>query len=103
MLVGTARECTTVGQAGSEYPSLVQDVIEELIRAVSVKEGITFPTGTVERLASYTDVVADFPCAVKEFSWRNQYFYNLGDDQCPIHNRLLRECQTKGLLSFVLP
>jgi hypothetical protein len=103
MLVGAAKECSSVGQAGSNYKELVESVISELVSAVEAKERISFPEGVIERLASYTDVVTDFPCAVKEFEWRNQYFYNLGDDKCPIHNGLLRECETKGFLGFKLP
>ena len=103
MLVGTAKECQSVGQAGKDHKDLVEQVISELVAAVSAKEGISFPSGTIERLAAYTDVVTDFPCAVKEFEWRNQYFYNLGEEACPTHNGLLRECQEKGLLSFALP
>lgn len=103
MLVGTAKECKSVGQAGADYAELVETVVNELVAAVSAKEGITFPPGTMQRLAAYTDVVTDFPCAVKEFEWRNQYFYNLGDDACPTHNGLLRECAEKGFLGFSLP
>jgi hypothetical protein len=104
MLVGTAKECTSVGQAGAEHADLVRQVIQELVQAVETKEPtIVFASGTLERLAAYTDVVADFPCAVKEFPWRNQYFFNLGDEICPTHNALLRECQSKGFLSFELP
>jgi hypothetical protein len=103
MLVGTARGCTSVGQAGADHAELVEQVVNELVAAVSAKEGITFEEGTMKRLAAYTDVVTDFPCAVKEFEWRNQYFYNLEDDACPTHNELLRECAEKGLLSFELP
>ena len=102
MLVGMAKDCKSVGQAGSEHTQLVQDVISELISAVSAKEGISFPEGTIERLAAYTDVVADFPCGVKEFEWRNKYFYDLGD-ACPIHNGLLKECAENGKLAFDLP
>lgn len=102
MLVGTAKDCKSVGQAGSEYTQLVQDVISELKSAVSSKEGLSFPEGTIERLAAYTDVVADFPCGVKEFEWRNKYFYDLGD-ACPIHNALLKECAETGKLAFDLP
>eukprot|EP00804_Cyclotella_cryptica_P008764 CCRYP_015623-RC/>CCRYP_015623-RC protein AED:0.07 eAED:0.07 QI:213/0.8/0.66/1/0.8/0.66/6/1170/706 len=91
MLVGTAKDCKSVGQAGSEHTQLVQDVISELVSAVSAKEGIAFPEGTIERLAAYTDVVTDFPCGVKEFEWRNKYFYDLVE-ACPIHNGLLKEC-----------
>lgn len=103
MLVGAAKECSSVGQAGSEHAELVEQVVNELVAGVAEKEGITFKPGTMERLAAYTDVVTDFPAAVKEFEWRNQYFYNLGDDVCPTHNGLLRECAEKGLLSFELP
>lgn len=103
MLVGAAKECSSVGEAGSKYGELVEQVVNELIAAVSKKEGIVFKAGAMERLAAYTDVVADFPAAVKEFEWRNQYFYNLGDEMCPTHNGLLRECMEKGFLSFELP
>lgn len=103
MLVGTAKGCASVGQAGADYKDLVESVIKELAGAVSAVEGITFPEGTLERLSAYTDVVADFPCGVKEFEWRNKYFYDLGDAACPTHNSLLRECAEKGLLGFELP
>jgi hypothetical protein len=103
MLVGTAKECSSVGQAGSDHTELVEKVVNELIAAVSAKEGITFSEGSMARLAAYTDVVADFPCGVKEFEWRNEYFYKLGDDACPTHNELLRECKEKGLIGFDLP
>ena len=92
-----------MGQAGSEHAQLVRDVISELVSATSAKEGIAFPPGTLERLVAYTDVVADFPCGVKEFEWRNKYFYDLGDDACPVHNGLLRECAEAGRLGFELP
>lgn len=103
MLVGAAKECKTVGQAGSEYGDIVEQVVNELVSAVSAKEGIVFPDGTLARLKAYTDVVADFPCAVKEFEWRNKYFWDLGDDAAPTHNELLKECSRKGLIAFDLP
>ncbi|CAB9531684.1 expressed unknown protein [Seminavis robusta] len=103
MLVGTAKECKSVGEAGAEHGELVEKVVNELLAAVSAKEGITFAAGSMARLAAYTDVVADFPCGVKEFEWRNRYFYNLGDAACPTHNALLRECKEKGFIGFDLP
>ena len=103
MLVGTAKECKSVGESGTEHGELVEQVVKELVAVVEAKEGIQFPPGTMERLAAYTVVVADFPCGVKEFEWRNQYFYDLGDDACPIHNGLLKECKDKGFLGFDLP
>jgi hypothetical protein len=103
MLVGAAKECKTVGQAGLEYGDVVEQVVTELVSAVSAKEGIVFPDGTLARLKAYTDVVADFPCAVKEFEWRNKYFWDLGDEAAPTHNELLKECSRKGLIAFELP
>lgn len=103
MLVGTAKECKSVGQAGKDHPELVASVIEELIAAVAAKEGLSFAPGTLERLKAYTVTVADFPCGVKEFEWRNQYFYDLGNAACPVHNGLLQECKDKGFLGFDLP
>lgn len=103
MLVGAANNCATVGDAGKDHGEVVESIVRELVSAVSAKEGIEFPDGTLERLKSYTDVVADFPCGVKEFEWRNQYFWNLGDDAVPIHNGLLKECAEKGILPFELP
>jgi hypothetical protein len=103
MLVGAAKECKSVGQAGAEHGELVETIVNELVAAVSAKERISFPEGTMARLAAYTDVVADFPCGVKEFEWRNKYFYDLGDESAPTHNALLKECAEKGLLSFELP
>lgn len=103
MLVGVAKDCKSVGEAGSKHGDLVEDIVKELVSAVSAKEGITFPDGTMARLAAYTDVVADFPCGVKEFEWRNKYFYDLGDEAVPTHNALLKECAASGKLSFQLP
>jgi len=103
MLVGAANSCPTVGDAGKDHGDLVETIVKELVAAVSAREGIVFPPFTMERLRSYTDVVADFPCGVKEFEWRNQYFWNLGDDAVPTHNGLLKECAEKGILPFELP
>lgn len=103
MLVGVAKDCQSVGEAGSQHGDLVEKIVKELVSAVSAKEGITFPEGTMARLAAYTDVVADFPCGVKEFEWRNKYFYDLGDEAVPTHNALLKECAASAKLSFPLP
>lgn len=102
MLVGTAKGCKSVGQAGCEHRDLVEELINELTVAVEKREDIRFPVGTVPRLNAYTDVVSDFPAAVKEFTWRNKYFFDLGDEEVPLHNNLLRECQEGGLLDFLL-
>ncbi|KAL3944344.1 MAG: hypothetical protein SGBAC_001591 [Bacillariaceae sp.] len=102
MLVGAAKGCKSVGHAGIEHSGLVEDLISELTAAVEKREAIKFPPGTVPRLNAYTNVVSDFPAAVKEFAWRNKYFFDLGEEEVPIHNALLRECHEGGLLDFSL-
>jgi hypothetical protein len=103
MLVGTAKGCQSVGDAGRQHGDVVAQVVNEMVAAITSKEGIQFPDGVLERLKAYTDVVDDFPCAVKEFEWRNKYFWDLGDDAVPTHNALLRECAQKVALGFELP
>jgi len=103
MLVGAANGCQSVGDASKNHKEQIETIINELVKAVSEKENIIFQSGTINRLESYTEVVADFPCGVKEFEWRNKYFWDLGDDLVPTHNNLLKECATKGILPFDLP
>ena len=106
MLVGTAKGCSSVGQAGKEYGDVVEQVVQELVTASSQAETppVVFESGTLQRLQAYTDVVTDFPCAVKEFEWRNQFFYHLGQGTaCPTHNALLQDCAAQGKLGFELP
>ena len=70
---------------------------------MSAKEGIEFPEVAMAHLSAYTDVVANFPCGFEEFEWCNEYFYKLGDEVCPTHNTLPRECKEQDFLGFDLP
>ncbi len=97
MLVGSAKGCDSVGQAQQEHRELVETVINELVEKVGQKMGVKFEDGTVDRLTAYTDVVSNFPCAVKEYEWRNKVFYEMG---CTVHNGLLEECKEKGVFQF---
>ena len=52
-----------------------------------------------ERLCAYARSVAHFPTAVKEFEWRNGYFYDITKeavqsgtrDPCAFHSELLEK------------
>ena len=94
MLVGTAKDCASVGEAQEKHGDVVKSLVGELAESV---DGVTFDGGVMDRLAAYTDVVSNFPCAVKEFEWRNQAFYNKG---CALHDELLAECEKKGKFTF---
>uniref|UniRef100_A0A0G4I1T6 Ketopantoate reductase C-terminal domain-containing protein n=1 Tax=Chromera velia CCMP2878 TaxID=1169474 RepID=A0A0G4I1T6_9ALVE len=97
MLVGAKNGGVTVGEVQEKYTKEVTDLVNELAKAVSEKEGVTFNPGMVERLAAYTMSVAHFPTAVKELPWRNGFFQQLSEtaakegrgDPCPLHSEWL--------------
>ena len=51
-------------------------LIEELASGGAPALNISMAEGFVERLHAYSRSVAHFPTAVKEFSWRNGWFYS---------------------------
>jgi hypothetical protein len=98
MLVGSKHK-VTVGEVESAHSQEVSALITELVAAGSAALGVQLEPGVVERLKAYARSVAHFPTAVKEFEWRNGYFYGLTqqaaaegrEDPCPLHTALLRE------------
>ncbi|XP_015570884.2 uncharacterized protein LOC8280278 [Ricinus communis] len=99
MLVGARHPGATVGAVEKEYRSEVSSLIAELASAASAEKGIVFENGVEERLCAYSRAVAHFPTAVKEFKWRNGWFYSLSEkaiaegkpDPCPLHTAWLKE------------
>jgi len=77
----------------------VASLIAELASAAAAERGLTFDEGIEERLCAYSRAVAHFPTAVKEFKWRNGWFYSLTEkalaegkpDPCPLHTAWLKE------------
>ncbi|XP_028791215.1 uncharacterized protein LOC114747094 [Neltuma alba] len=99
MLVGARNGGVSVGVVEKEHTSEVSKLIEELASAAAGEKGLTFDDGMVERLCAYSRAVAHFPTAVKEFKWRNGWFYSLSEkavaqekpDPCPLHTKWLKE------------
>ncbi|KAJ0984253.1 hypothetical protein J5N97_002609 [Dioscorea zingiberensis] len=99
MLVGARHPGATVGVVEKEYRSEVASLINELAAAAAAEKGLTFDEGMEDRLCAYSRTVAHFPTAVKEFKWRNGWFYSLTEkaiaegkpDPCPLHSALLKE------------
>lgn len=111
MLVGARHPGATVGEVESTYRDEVTALIEELAKGVSDITGVTFSPQVPERLCAYARSVAHFPTAVKEFDWRNGYFYTLSKaalsdgspDPFPTHTSYLEEVGTvKPLPKFAL-
>ncbi|KAF9613190.1 hypothetical protein IFM89_005992 [Coptis chinensis] len=99
MLVGARHPGATVGVVEKEYRSEVASLISELASAAAAEKGLLFEEAMVERLCAYSRAVAHFPTAVKEFKWRNGWFYSLTQqaitegkpDPCPLHTEWLKE------------
>jgi len=99
MLVGARHPGATVGVVEKEHRKEVVEIINELAGAAAVEMGIEFDDGIVDRLCAYARSVAHFPTAVKEFEWRNGWFYEISKralesgkkDPCPLHTAWLTE------------
>lgn len=77
MLVGARHPGATVGVVEKEYRSEVSSLIAELASVAAAERGLSFGEGMEERLCAYSRAVAHYPTAVKEFKWRNGWFYSL--------------------------
>jgi len=99
MLVGAHQGGCTVGEVESIHRKDVGLVIAELAEAGSAALGVTLDSDLEERLCAYARSVSHFPTAVKEFQWRNGWFYELSkaaemqgkEDPCPTHTAWLKE------------
>ena len=87
----------SVGEVAASHRSELSDIIGELAGIASSSSGVSFPDGLVDRLVAYGNSVAHFPTAMKEFEWRNGFFYKISqkaingdkDDPAPKHSKLL--------------
>nr|GEU79232.1 uncharacterized protein [Tanacetum cinerariifolium] len=99
MLVGARYPGATVGDVEKDHRFEVISLIGELATAAAAEKGIVFEVGIEERLLAYARAVSHFPTAVKEFKWRNGWFYSLSEkaiaqgkqDPCPLHTSWLKE------------
>ena len=99
MLVGAKHGGCSVGEVESAHRSEVEQLIRELGVAGAAALSVTLDDGLEQRLCAYARSVAHFPTAVKEFPWRNGWFYGLSEaaegegrsDPCPLHTAWLKE------------
>ncbi|GMI46302.1 hypothetical protein TrCOL_g2774 [Triparma columacea] len=98
MLVGTAKGMGSVGETGEKQDEILSELFDEMFGNV---EGIEWDDkeAVKEKLRAYTEVVAHFPCGVKEFEWRNKVWYGRGLDK---HDGLIKECIEAGTFALTL-
>jgi len=113
MLVGAVHGGCAVGDVVRDHAEEYDALATELAAAGEADLGVTLDPGLLDRLKAYALAVAHFPTAVKEFPWRNGYFFRLsmlatlkdqsdrylssrggsdpksGGDPCPLHTSLL--------------
>jgi len=86
MMTGALNGGVTVGAVEAEHSAQLKALVNELCAAGEGALGVTLEDGVYERLGShgvyerltaYGRSVAHFPTAVKEFEWRNGWFYEL--------------------------
>ncbi|OAE26673.1 hypothetical protein AXG93_4118s1020 [Marchantia polymorpha subsp. ruderalis] len=99
MLVGTRHPGATCGDVESKYREEVVSLIQELAAVAESVKNTKFDSGIEERLCAYARSVSHYPTAVKEFEWRNGWFYDISQralsngetDPCPLHTAWLKE------------
>lgn len=100
MLVGARHGGVSVGDVESKHAAEVDALIAELATAgAAALGGLTLGPDLAPRLRAYARSVAHFPTAVKEFEWRNGWFWAASraaaeagrPDPTPLHTALLKE------------
>lgn len=99
MVVGALNGGVTVGDVESKHADQLKPLVDELCAAGEEALGVKLPTGAYDRLAAYGRSVAHFPTAVKEFEWRNGWFYDISKaalaagkpDPMPLHTAGLKK------------
>eukprot|EP00903_Cladosiphon_okamuranus_P009837 g9350.t1 len=107
MVVGAAHKCT-MGEVDASHADEVRALIGEMQAAIEGEHGVVFEDGVKDRLCAYSRSVAHYPAAVKEFSWRNGFFWDISEkareggkeDPCPLHTKLLRQVADEQGLSL---
>uniref|UniRef100_A0A7S2UY16 Uncharacterized protein n=1 Tax=Fibrocapsa japonica TaxID=94617 RepID=A0A7S2UY16_9STRA len=132
MLIGAATESETVGRVDRFFKELLEDLIWEMRGSIGKRTAINFATGLETRLSEYAMAVEDFPIGVKEWEWRNGYFWAISRnaiknarpgalghpdrfgkreelptgedaDPMPLHSMLCRKAKELGAITFELP
>lgn len=96
----------TVGQVEKYYSSQLETMVRQLGYSSRTMLSAAPPNGLEERLRAYARAVEDFPTAMKEFKWRNGFWYNYSqlcvskgfDDPMELHTEYVQYCIDNGLV-----
>ena len=90
---GARSTAGAVGDVEASHAAQLRPLVDELVAAGEAELGVKLAPGAYDRLAAYGRSVAHFPTAVKEFEWRNGWFYQISKkaaeagqpDPLPLH------------------
>lgn len=107
-LVGTVHGHVSMGEVADKHTEEIQDLVFEMGKMVRFTLTVGMGSDVDKRLLQYSRTVKDFPTAVKEFPWRNGFFYRYSqlalsrglDDQTPMHTGYLEDGKKMGLLDW---
>lgn len=102
MLVGATHGCS-VGDVERKHAAEFDALAAELLDAGAEALGVAVPAGAPERLKAYARTVAHFPTAVKEFEWRNGWFYKITNDAVAAGKEDPMPLHTQKLYDLELP
>ena len=99
MMTGALHGGVSVGEVESVHAEELRGLVGEMCAAGEAALGVKLDAGVFERLTAYGRSVAHFPTAVKEFEWRNGWFYDLTQaalaagqpDPMPLHTAGLKQ------------
>jgi len=115
MLVGAVHGGITVGEVVEKHRSEVEEMIVELACFCRFSLSVALKTGLEDRLCAYAQQVEFLPTSLKDFEFRNGYFYRFSlmagkrkapngiviemPDSTPMHTEYLLLAKEKGLIS----
>lgn len=107
-LIGAVHGNISMGEVSKMHQNEVTELAVELATMVRYTLTVSMLPDIEKRLIAYGDKVRDFPTALKEFEWRNGFFYEYSQlainngfpDPTPMHTGYLEDGKQMGLLKW---
>jgi hypothetical protein len=104
-LVGAVHGGVTMGQVADKHRDEINDLVAEMGTMIRFTLAVGMMSDIDKRLCDYARSVASFPTALKEFQWRNGWFYNYSrlakkngiKDYTPMHTGYLEDGKRMGI------
>jgi hypothetical protein len=107
-LVGAVHGGVSMGQVAEKHRGEIDELVAELGTMIRFTLAVGMMSDVEKRLCDYARTVASFPTALKEFQWRNGWFYNYSclakkngiRDYTPMHTGYLEDGKKMGVIDW---